>query len=68
MKNDNQFTINLNDEYKAQIMKLAEIHQRKPAELLRLLLQPVIISEYAKIQAMQHPINAQPLQQAIFKK
>lgn len=67
-KNKNAFTINLNDDYKSMIEKLAQYHQRKTADLLRILLQPVLINEYVKIQKCLFKENAQPLQEAIFKK
>ena len=67
-KNNNQFTINLNDDLKIQVLKIAELYQRKPAELLRLLLTPAIINEYAKIQRVVHPENAQPLTEAKYIK
>lgn len=68
MKNNNSFTINLNDDLKNAVLKIADAYQRKPAELLRLLITPAIINEYAKIQSVTHPENAQPLTKAIFKK
>lgn len=67
LKNDNAITINLNDNLIALIDKLAAYYQRKPAELLRLLITPVLIDEYAKIQKLIHTENAQPLEKAIFK-
>lgn len=66
-KNNNSFTINLNDDLKNELLKVAETYQRKPAELLRLLVAPVIINEYAKIQQRIYKENAQPLQEATFK-
>lgn len=56
-KLQNQFTINTDDETAAQIEKIAEHYQRKPAELLRLLLAPVLRNEWAKIQQQEHPEN-----------
>lgn len=66
-KNKNQFTINLNDALKRQIIILADAYQRKPADLLRLLVTPAIINAYADLQRLEHPTNAQPMQPAIFK-
>ena len=63
-KNNNSFTINLNDDLKNELLKVAEIYQRKPAELLRLLVTPAIINEYAKIQRNLFKENAQPIQEA----
>ena len=56
-KLQNQFTINFDDDYKTLINKIAEYYQRKPAELLRLLLIPVLHNEYSKIMADQYPTN-----------
>ena len=67
-KNKNAFTINLNDDYKSLINILASYYERKAADLLRVLLQPVLINEYAKIQAATHKENIQQLNKAIFKK
>ena len=67
LKNDNAITINLNDNLIDMIDKIASYHQRKPAELLRLLLTPVLINEYTKIQSAIHPENNEPIKQAIFK-
>lgn len=66
-KNNNAITINVNDDIKKEIEMLASYYQRKPAELLRLLLTPVIINEYAKIMLLKHDENRQPMTQAIFK-
>ncbi|MBR1984579.1 MAG: hypothetical protein IKA31_02460 [Clostridia bacterium] len=70
MKNtklNNQYTINVNDDIKELIEKIASYYQRKPADLLRLLLVPVIINEYAKIQKIAHPENSDAMTIAIFK-
>ena len=56
-KLQNQFTINTDDETRAQIERIAEHYQRKPAELLRLLLAPALCNEWAKIQQQEHPEN-----------
>ena len=52
-----QFTINTDEETAAQIERIAETYQRKPAELLRLLLGPALRAEWAAIQREQHPEN-----------
>lgn len=52
-----QFTINTDEETAAQIERIAEHYQRKPAELLRLLLGPALRNEWAKIQRQEHPEN-----------
>lgn len=66
-KNNNAITINLNDDIFAQLKSVAIYHQRKPAEMLRLLLTPIIIEEYASIMLEKHIENKQPMQEAIFK-
>ena len=66
-KNNNAITINVSDELKQEINAIAEYEQRKPAELLRILLTPVVIREYAKIMQLIHHENDEPMAQAIFK-
>ena len=56
-KLNNQFCINLDDETAQQVEKIADYYQRKPAELLRLLLAPVLRNEWATIQRQEHPEN-----------
>ena len=53
----NQFCINLDDATAQQVEQIAEYYQRKPAELLRLLLAPVLRNEWATIQRQEHPEN-----------
>lgn len=65
-KLQNQFTINTDDETRAQIEKIAEYYQRKPAELLRLILAPALRNEWAKIQQQEHPENQATPVVAIF--
>lgn len=55
----NQYCINLDDATAQQVEQIAEYYQRKPAELLRLLLAPVLRNEWATIQREQHPENKQ---------
>ena len=45
----NQFTINLDDDAAQALQYIARIQQRKPAELLRLLAEPIIYKELAKV-------------------
>ena len=52
-----QFCINLDDATAQQVEQIAEYYQRKPAELLRLLLAPVLRNEWAAIQRAEHPEN-----------
>lgn len=56
-KLQNQFCVNVDDATAQQIIKIAEYYQRKPAELLRLLLAPVLRNEWATIQRAEHPEN-----------
>ena len=56
----NQITLNLDDDAAELVQVLAEHYQRKPAELVRLLLVPVLVDQFAKIQRQEHPENAQP--------
>ena len=67
-KNKNAITINLNDDYKSMIDKLATFYQRKTAEYLRIILQPLLVDEYKKMMLSIHKENTQPLKEAIFKK
>ena len=67
MLNNNSFTINLNDDITAELLKVAQLTQRKPAELLRLLVTPAIIKAYAEIQKDIHPGNNALWSKAIFK-
>lgn len=66
-KNNNAITINVNDEIKKEIEYIAAHYQRKPAELLRLLLEPVIINEFAQIMTQTHADNKNAMQRATFK-
>lgn len=66
-KLNNSFTINTDDATAKQIELIASYYQRKPAELLRLLLLPSILNEYAKIQEQQHPENTPQFKKALFK-
>ena len=53
----NQFCINLDDATAQQVERIAEHYQRKPSELLRLILAPALRNEWAAIQREQHPEN-----------
>lgn len=68
MKNNNAITINVNDDLRAMIDKLAQHYQRKIADYIRVILTPVLIEQYAKMQRATHTENAQPLTIATFKK
>lgn len=67
-KLQNQFTINTDSATAEQIKRIAEYYQRKPAELLRLLLAPILRDEWANIQREQHPENQLPPTVAKFRK
>lgn len=56
-----QFTINTDEETAKQIKTIAEYYQRKPAELLRLILAPALRNEWANIQRAEHPENSASL-------
>lgn len=56
-KLNNQYTINIDDDIKNIIEKTAAYYNRKPSELLRLLLIPCILDEYAKININSYPEN-----------
>lgn len=64
---DKVYTVRLNEETSAQLEKLAEIYQRKPSELIRLLLVPELIRQWAKVQTLEHQENQLPMSAAIFK-
>ena len=66
LKNDNQYTINVNDNLATMIEKLAAYYQRKPAEYLRRILLQLLSDEYAKIMIMDHPENKESMTEAIF--
>ena len=68
LKNDNAITININDNLINMVIKIAEHHQRKPAELLRILLTPIIVNEWIKLQQEEHPENLEPPTVATFRK
>ena len=66
-KLSNTYTINTDDNTAALIEAIAEHEQRKPRELLRLLLIPALRQRWAEIQRQEHPENIEPMQPAIFK-
>lgn len=59
----NSYTVNLDDDTAARLEALAKAQQRKPRELLRLLLAPVIFAEFLKLQRQEHPENQQQPQE-----
>lgn len=62
----NNFTINTDEEIAKMIQELAQDKQRKPCEMLRLLLIPVIIEEWEKLQARKQPIQKGEIKKAVF--
>lgn len=63
----NQITININDSLKNEIDALATYYQRKPAELVRLLLIPAVVNAYAAMMTQAHTENKNNFEKAIFK-
>ena len=66
MKYNRVYTINLDEETAHLVEIIAQKYQRKPAELLRLILTPSLRAEWVKIQQAEHPQNAEPLTVARF--
>lgn len=62
----NTYTINTDDNTAALIEAIAEHEQRKPRELLRLLLIPALRQRWVEIQRQEHPQNQEPMSAAIF--
>ena len=62
----NTYTINTDDGTAALIEAIAEHEQRKPRELLRLLLIPALRQRWAEIQRQEHPENTEPMTPARF--
>lgn len=63
----NSYTINLDDTTAQQLETLAEYYQRKPRELLRLLLAPALRNLWAEMQRQEHPENKAAPVVATFK-
>lgn len=55
----NNYTINLDDETAATLEALARELQRKPRELLRLIVAPIIKKEWRDLNAAKFPENQQ---------
>lgn len=64
---DQSYTINLTSEQAEMLEKIAEHEQRKPRELLRLLVVPKLIEKWCEMQREEHPQNQEPMSAAIFK-
>ena len=56
-KLNNQYNINVDDDTSALIERIAEHEQRKPAELLRLVLIPALRKKWVEIQTQEHQEN-----------
>ena len=67
-KKTQAFTIHLDEPTAEQITTLAEHYQRKPAELLRLVLVPALCELWAKMEREKHEENKQAPTLARFKK
>lgn len=63
----NCYSVNLDEESAQMIEAIAREQQRKPRELLRLLLKPIIKAEWIKLQTEKHPENQQAPTVAQFK-
>lgn len=63
----NCYSVNLDEESAQMIEAIAREQQRKPRELLRLLLKPIIRSEWIKLQTQTHQENQQAPTVAQFK-
>ena len=64
----NSYSINLDDETADTLEALARELQRKPRELLRLLIAPIIRQEWEKLNRERYPENKQAPQVAHFTK
>ena len=62
----NQFTINTTDETANEIKALANAQRRKPAELLRLILEDTIHDLFIKLQIEEHKSESE-IKKASFK-
>lgn len=62
-----QITVNLDDDGAQLVQALAKYYNRKPAELVRLLITPALRSEWVEVQKIEHPENRQPWKVAKFE-
>ena len=51
-KLDNKYTINFDEDYTTIIEELSRAYQRKPRELLRLLLVPILHDKYMELKTL----------------
>lgn len=63
----NCYSINLDDPTAQQLETLADYYQRKPRELLRLILAPALRDLWAEMQQETHPENKAAPVLATFK-
>ena len=64
----NCYSVNLDDDTAARLEYIAKRQQRKPRELLRILLNPIVLEEFIKEQNKEHPENQQTPQPAQIKR
>ena len=57
MKRIKNITLHLTEQESELIERLAELTERKPAELARILLNRAALNEWGKIQANTHPAD-----------
>ena len=65
-KLNNQITVNLSDADRDLLLKLCSAYNRKPAELVRLLLVPAMVDEYSLLMQQKHAQNREPWSRAVF--
>ena len=62
----NTYSINLDDETAEMLENLARLTQRKPRELLRLLVVPQVFKAWADYNRERYPENREPPKPAVF--
>lgn len=62
----NNYTLHLDDATRDLVEKLASFYNRKPCELLRLLLVPQLSKEWAIVQTKEHEENNEKMTLAKF--
>ena len=67
-KLNNAYTINFDEDYTKIIEELAQAYQRKPRELLRLLLVPILHDKYAELISLGKPQETNSWVKPLFKK
>ena len=60
MKRNKHITVNLTDEEMTLLNRIAEMYDRKPSELARILLNRATLAEWCDIQNKEHPENLAP--------